>query len=52
MGVNFAWKPEISQHFILNAISRFLLLDKKGKVIDPSGARPSGNIRDMVDKFL
>jgi thiol-disulfide isomerase/thioredoxin len=47
-----AWKSEIAQHFMVNAIPRFLLLDKDGKVIDPSADRPSGNIRETVDKYL
>jgi len=47
-----AWKSELAQHFMVNAIPRFLLLDKEGKIIDPSADRPSGNIREMVDKYL
>ncbi|MGY6521213.1 MAG: TlpA family protein disulfide reductase [Mongoliitalea sp.] len=47
-----AWKSDIAQHFMVNAIPRFLLLDKDGKVIDPSADRPSGKIRETVDKFL
>lgn len=47
-----AWKSEIAQHFMVNAIPRFLLLDKEGKVIDPSADRPSGKIRETVDKYL
>lgn len=47
-----AWKSDIAQHFMVNAIPRFLLLDKDGKVIDPSADRPSGKIRETVEKFL
>jgi thiol-disulfide isomerase/thioredoxin len=47
-----AWKSDIAQHFMVNAIPRFLLLDKEGKVIDPSADRPSGKIRETVDKYL
>ncbi len=46
------WKSEIAQHFMVNAIPRFLLLDKEGKVIDPSAERPSGDIRTMIDNNL
>ncbi len=47
-----AWKSDIAQHFMVNAIPRFLLLDKDGKVLDPSADRPSGKIRETVDKYL
>lgn len=47
-----AWKSEFAQHFMVNAIPRFLLLDKEGKIIDPSADRPSGKIREMVEKHL
>ncbi|MCH7399168.1 TlpA family protein disulfide reductase [Belliella sp. DSM 107340] len=47
-----AWRSEIAQHFMVNAIPRFLLLDKEGKVLDPSADRPSGKIRETVDKHL
>lgn len=47
-----AWKSDLAQHFMVNGIPRFLLLDKEGKIIDPSADRPSGNIRETVDKYL
>lgn len=47
-----AWKSELAQHFMVNGIPRFLLLDKEGKIIDPSADRPSGKIRETVDKYL
>ncbi|AFL85427.1 thiol-disulfide isomerase-like thioredoxin [Belliella baltica DSM 15883] len=47
-----AWKSDLAQHFMVNAIPRFLLLDKEGKIIDPSADRPSGDIRKTVDKYL
>ena len=47
-----ARKSEIVKLFMVNSIPRFLLLDKEGKIIDPSAERPSGNIREMLDKHL
>ncbi|MCH7408338.1 TlpA family protein disulfide reductase [Belliella sp. DSM 111904] len=47
-----AWKSELAQHFMVNAIPRFILLDKEGKIIDPSADRPSGKIRTKVDEYL
>ena len=47
-----AWQSELAQFFMVNGIPRFLLLDKEGKIIDPSAERPSGNIREMLDKHL
>ncbi len=47
-----AWQSDIAQHFMVNAIPRFLLIGKDGKVIDPSADRPSGTIRETVDKHL
>ena len=47
-----AWQSELAQFFMVNAIPRFLLLDKEGKIIDPSAERPSGNIREILDKHL
>lgn len=47
-----AWQSEITQFFMVNAIPRFLLLDAEGKIIDPSAERPSGSIRDTLDKHL
>ncbi|WP_373497504.1 TlpA family protein disulfide reductase [Aquiflexum sp.] len=47
-----AWKSDLTQHFMVNAIPRFLLLDREGKIIDPSADRPSGKIRESLDKYL
>lgn len=47
-----AWKSDLTQHFMVNAIPRFLLLDEEGKVIDPSAERPSGKIRESLKKYL
>ncbi len=47
-----AWQSELTQHFMVNGIPRFLLLDAEGKIIDPSADRPSGPIREKLDKHL
>jgi thiol-disulfide isomerase/thioredoxin len=47
-----AWKSEITRLFMVNSIPRFLLLDKEGKIINPSAERPSGGIREHLDKYL
>jgi thiol-disulfide isomerase/thioredoxin len=47
-----AWKSDLAQHYSIQAIPRFILLDKEGKIIDPSASRPSGSIRSVVDKYL
>jgi thiol-disulfide isomerase/thioredoxin len=47
-----AWQSELTQFFMVNSIPRFLFLDKEGKIIDPSAERPSGNIREILDKHL
>jgi thiol-disulfide isomerase/thioredoxin len=47
-----AWQSELTQFFMVNAIPRFLLLDTEGKIIDPSADRPSGKIREALDKHL
>lgn len=47
-----AWQSELTQYFMVNSIPRFILLDKEGKIIDPSAERPSGKIREVLDKHL
>lgn len=47
-----AWKSDIATHFNVNSIPRFILIDTEGKVIDPAADRPSGNIRETLDKHL
>jgi thiol-disulfide isomerase/thioredoxin len=47
-----AWKSEITRHFMVNSIPRFLLLDQEGKIIDSNAERPSGDIRETLDQFL
>lgn len=47
-----AFDSEFAQHFIVRGIPRFLLLDKEGKVIDPSADKPSGDIRAALDQHL
>jgi thiol-disulfide isomerase/thioredoxin len=47
-----AWSSELAQHFMVNAIPRFLLLDQDLKIINPSADRPSGKIREVLDQYL
>ncbi len=47
-----AWESEISKHFNIRAIPRFLLLDRERRVIDPAADRPSGRIRETLDQHL
>ncbi|GEO22158.1 hypothetical protein CQA01_26920 [Cyclobacterium qasimii] len=47
-----AWKSDLTLHFMVNSIPRFILLDEAGKIIDPSAGRPSGMIRESLDKYL
>jgi thiol-disulfide isomerase/thioredoxin len=47
-----AWQSELTQFFMVNSIPRFILLDIEGKIIDPSAERPSGKIREVMDKHL
>jgi hypothetical protein len=47
-----AWQSELTQFFKVNSIPRFILLDKEGRIIDPSTERPSGKIREILDKHL
>jgi len=47
-----AWKSDLNRYFMVNSIPRFILLDQQGKIIDPTAERPSGNIRETLDKFL
>jgi len=46
------FKSELATHFKARAIPRFILLDREGKIIDPSADRPSGDIRAMLDQHL
>ncbi len=47
-----AWQSDLAQHFKVNGIPRFILLDKDGKIIDPSADRPSGDIRSIINQYL
>ena len=47
-----AWNSDFTQHFMVNSIPRFLLLDEEGKIIDPFAERPSGKIRGTLEKHL
>ncbi len=47
-----AWQSDFTRHFSVNSIPRFLLLDADGKIIDPKADRPSGGIRQVIDRHL
>jgi thiol-disulfide isomerase/thioredoxin len=47
-----AFKSELATHFMVDAIPRFILLDREGKIIDPAADRPRGNIRAILDQHL
>lgn len=47
-----AWKSDLSHHFMVNSIPRFILINEEGKIIDPATDRPSGAIRETLDKYL
>lgn len=47
-----AWQSELAEHFMIRGIPRFLLLDGNRKIVDPSAERPSGNIRQVFDRYL
>ncbi|GAB3009571.1 hypothetical protein GCM10027284_29990 [Cyclobacterium sediminis] len=47
-----ARKSDFSQYFMVNSIPRFILLDENSKIIDPHAERPSGMIRESLDKHL
>jgi thiol-disulfide isomerase/thioredoxin len=46
------WNSELAKHFLIQGIPRFILIDQQGKVIRPSAERPSGKIREDIDKHL
>lgn len=47
-----AWASDIAQHFNVNSIPRFLLIDAEGKVLDPNADRPSTGIKAVLDSKL
>lgn len=46
------WEAEFATHMRVRGIPRFILLDREGKILDVSAARPSGTIRKTLDKNL
>ncbi len=46
------WNADFTTHFRVLGIPRFILLDREGKILEVSAARPSGNIRLTLDKYL
>ncbi len=47
-----AWNSEFASHFLVNSIPRFILLDRDGKILEPSAERPSGNIASTLRNYL
>ncbi len=47
-----AWNSEFASHFLVNSIPRFILLDRDGKILEPSAERPSGNIATTLRNYL
>ena len=47
-----AWQADIMQHFIVEGIPRYILLDQAGRIIDQNAPRPSGNISEILDQEL
>ncbi len=42
------WENPLCQHFKINGIPRFILLDRDGKIINSNADRPSGNIETVL----
>lgn len=47
-----AWNSEICKKYCINGIPRFILIDKEGKLINAKAPRPSGNIREILEKLV
>ena len=45
------WKSEITTNYLIRGIPRFILVDKEGKIIDVKAPRPSGKIKDILEKL-
>ncbi|HIF14815.1 MAG TPA: hypothetical protein EYQ86_05655 [Bacteroidetes bacterium] len=54
-GIQLYAPPKQAQIFkdqyLITGIPRFILLDKKGHIINANAPRPSGNIRDVLSKL-
>ncbi len=42
----------ISSDYMVNSIPRFILIDREGKIINSKAARPSGNIKSIIEQHL
>lgn len=47
-----ALQAEIVKHFQIIQIPRYILLDEERRIIDSSAEKPSGNIRNVFEKYL
>ncbi len=45
------WKNPLCEHFKINGIPRFILLDRDGKIINSNADRPSGNIETVLSSL-
>ncbi len=47
------WKSEVVKYFKINSIPRYMLIDKKGNIVDPNAKRPSQpEVLDEILKLL
>jgi VCBS repeat-containing protein len=46
-----AWKSSICKDYMINGIPRFMLFDMEGKIINVNAPRPSGNIKEVLNKL-
>ena len=47
-----AWNSELCELYNVRSIPRFMLISRDGKIIDVDAPRPSGEIRELIDKNL
>ena len=48
-----SWKSNFMRQYLVESIPRFILLDKKGKIIDSDATRPSNpQLKNQLDKLL
>lgn len=46
------WQSEIMQHFVVEGIPKYILLDTEGKIIIQDAPRPSGSIGELIESEL
>ena len=45
------WKSAIMKDYKINGIPQFILIDREGKIINVQAPRPSGNIKEVLEKL-